>query len=175
MKKRQKKSKNITAAQKQEFWEEHLPYEIDMMRATFAIAITGSPSQAVHNAMVESFLLHCRNIIEFFKYNPPCDFSPTFFTDGTFKLNKTFVNAKLYDKINQQISHLTAERTKLNKGKLGPSEWKILKDQIEGEIARMEKSLTLSARNSWKYNRPVTINSGSGTGASSQISSTGTP
>jgi hypothetical protein len=175
MKKRQKKPKNITAAQKKEFWEEHLPYEIDMMRAIFPIAFSGSPSQAVHNAMVENFLLHCRNIIEFFKYNPPCDFSPAFFTDGTFKINKTFVNAKLYDKINQQISHLTAERTRLNKDKLGPSEWKTLKGQIEGEIARMEKSLAPSARSSWKYNKPAIMNPGPGTGASSQVSSTGTP
>ncbi|HXQ74021.1 MAG TPA: hypothetical protein VN844_26190 [Pyrinomonadaceae bacterium] len=175
MKKKQKKPKNITAAQKKEFWEEHLPYEIDMMRAIYPVAVAGSPSRAVHNAMVEDFLLHCRNIIEFFKYNPPCDFSPIFFTDGTFKINKTFVNAKLYDKINQQISHLTAERTRVKTDKLGPSEWKILKDQIEGEIARMEAALSDDARRSWKYNLPTTITAGTGTGASSQVSSTGTP
>jgi hypothetical protein len=173
--KKQKKSKNITAEQKKEFWEEHLPYEISMMRAIYPFALQGSPSRALHNAMVETFLLHCRNIIEFFKYNPPCDFSPLFFTDGTFKINKTFVNAKLYEKINQQISHLTAERTALNKNKLGPNEWQLLEKQIEGEIARMEKALTQDAKKSWKYNQPTTVNSGAGTGSTSQISSTTIP
>jgi hypothetical protein len=172
-KKKQKKPKNITAIQKRDFWEEHLPYEIEMMRATYQLAMQGSATQAMHNAMVESLLVHCRNIIEFLKYNPPCDFSPTFFTESTFRINRNFINKSLYDKINQQISHLTVERTRVTGDKLGPHEWKQIRDAIERELARMEAALTPTARADWKFTKSTTVTTGPGTGSSSQVMSVG--
>ncbi|SDH76971.1 hypothetical protein SAMN05216338_101328 [Bradyrhizobium sp. Rc2d] len=171
--KKQKKPKNVTAAQKKDFWEEHLPYEIEMMRAIHHVALQGSPTQAMHNAMIESLMVHCRNLIEFFKYNPPCDFSPTFFTEGTFRVNRNFINKSLYDKINQQISHLTSARTSVSKDKLGPYEWGQIIDAIEKELVRMEAALTPAWRADWKFTKPTTVQSGSGTGSSSQIATIG--
>ena len=45
---------------KEEFFTQHLPYEIDMLRATYELARVPKPP-AEHDALAESFLMHARN------------------------------------------------------------------------------------------------------------------
>ena len=48
----------------------HIPYEVRMMRQTYAMLADGATclwySQTVLNALIESFAIHARSLIEFF-------------------------------------------------------------------------------------------------------------
>ena len=49
-----------------EFVREHLPYEIDMLRSTYLTLYQGGVDWAIRNALIESFCIHARNLLEFF-------------------------------------------------------------------------------------------------------------
>src|SRR5262249_56115881 len=83
---------------KEEFFTQHLLYEIDMLRATYELARAARPG-AEHDAMAESFLMHARNLIEFFQDRPSCDFDPRMFTVGTYQLHKDLISHPLFPSI----------------------------------------------------------------------------
>ena len=49
-----------------------IPYEIGMMRALYKCLAAGSVSQVCRNAEIESFHIHARNLMEFFKGDIQC-------------------------------------------------------------------------------------------------------
>src|SRR5262245_4370046 len=108
------KRKNLRPSAESDFLGEHLPYEIDMFRAT--MAIIASPSTiassdegtvtAIGNAVLEAFCLHARIIHEFLRYDESCDFDPRWFTNESYKLEgKDYIPGDLLRKLNTQIAH----------------------------------------------------------------------
>lgn len=133
---------------KEEFFTEHLPYEISMLRATYDLARAPKPA-AEHNALVEAFLLHARNLIEFYKDRPSCDFDPRMFTNASFQLNRDFVADSLVARINRQTSHLTAKRISNAADELGPRDWALILRALEEEMNRFTKALTRDYAAKW--------------------------
>jgi hypothetical protein len=142
----------VSDAVLQEFFDEHLPYEVEMMRGLYDELSAGGYTQLIHNANIESFHIHARNLIEFFKNKKPCDFDPRLFTHERYQPNGNFVDNSLEAKINQQISHLTADRTADAAQKLGPKEWAKIRGAVEKEIARWGESLSPEYKAKWKLN-----------------------
>jgi hypothetical protein len=133
---------------KEEFFTQHLPYEIDMLRATYELARTSRPA-AEHDALTESFLMHARNLIEFFQDRPSCDFDPRMFTTGSYQLNRDFISDQVLPRINRQISHLSVKRPSRDAEKLGPRDWALILRALEEEISRFTKALTRDYAAKW--------------------------
>jgi hypothetical protein len=83
-----------------------LPYEIDQLRGCYdrLIASSGQSDVVIHNALVESFATHARNLAEFFlgKRNA---MDPKRFTASSYSPDRSSADA-LYKQICVQISHL---------------------------------------------------------------------
>ena len=156
MKKIRRKN-NVTDEKVSECFARHLPYEIDMLRELYLELLSGKYSQLLHNSHIESFLIHARNLIEFFKNKEPCDFDPRLFTDESYEPNRQFINSKLLDKINEQIAHLTADRTAVASEQLGPTHWAQIKEALESEISRFEKTLKPEHNPTWKCTKRVSV------------------
>lgn len=133
---------------KEEFFTHHLPHELEMLRATYELARAARPA-AEHEALVESFLLHARNLIEFFQDRPTCDFDPRMFTTGSYQLNKEFVASGVLPRINRQIGHLSVKRTIEEADRLGPRDWALILRALEEEIARFNKALRREYAEKW--------------------------
>lgn len=133
---------------KDEFFTKHLPYEVHMLRTTYELARAARPA-AEQDALAESFLLHARNLIEFFQDRPSCDFDPRMFTVSSYQLNKDFVAEQVLPRINRQISHLTVKRPTLAADRLGPRDWALILRALEEETARFIKALTADYAAKW--------------------------
>lgn len=55
----------VSEAKLKEVVEHHLPYEVDMLFATFVKLDHGIADTHTRNATIESFCIHARNLIEF--------------------------------------------------------------------------------------------------------------
>jgi hypothetical protein len=159
----------VTAVVADEFFRQHLPYEIDMLRSLYVELSRGEYSPLTHNAIIESFHIHACNLIEFFKNKKPCDFDPRLFTKPPYEPNGNFINAGLETSINQQISHLTTGRKSVGTLKLGPPQWVQIGRAIEAEIEPFEIALRPEFRAKWKYNQHTYINVGASRGASNEV------
>lgn len=62
-----RRKKHVTNAKVAACFARHLPYEIDMFRELYPELSSGKYSQLLHNSHIESFLIHARALIEFFK------------------------------------------------------------------------------------------------------------
>jgi hypothetical protein len=144
------KFKNITIEKIDRIVKHHLPYELWMMRESLSTARKGSPTWFRHNSHVEGLALHCRNLIEFLKNGDACAFNPADFTADTFKVNKKFIRPTLIDKINEQISHLTDDRTEDREEKFKPDDWTETVEAIEAEFARWVENLTAEWAKKWQ-------------------------
>ena len=80
-----------------------------------------------------------------------------------------FIKTKLLDKINQQIAHLTADRTADPTKQLDQPQWTEIKDALEKEILRFEEAHKLEYRPAWKPVKPATITVAGGLGATNEI------
>lgn len=152
--KKLRRNGNVTEEMVEACFARHLPYEIDMLRELRPELSSGRYTQLIHNSHVEAFLMHARNLIEFFKNKAPCDFDPRLFTVDSYEPRPTFLDAKLLDKINQQIAHLTAARSDLPSKQLGPAEWDRIMEALEGEISRFERALRPDHAPTWKPIKP---------------------
>lgn len=133
-----------------EFFTEHLPYEIGMMRASILALATRQLDGFETNAFIETFCLHARNLIEFFKRKESCDFDPRDFTVAGFKLHKRFIGDGALQRINRQISHLTKGRTADRAQKINGNERVEMLQAIEKEIDRFLQHLTPERRAMWE-------------------------
>jgi len=149
-----KKHSRISA---EEFFDEHLHYEISMLRATYAYMCVGSFGDILNNALIESFCTHARNLIEFFRYKDPCDYHPVEFVTDKFRKNTQFIDDSLFTTINEQISHISYYRTADPSKKIdGTFRAKVIA-ALEAEIGRFNKHLTDHFRARWKFSQAPTI------------------
>lgn len=106
-----------------EIWKEHLPYEIDQLRGSFGqlkdkerddrddsdVAL-----RVVRNALIESFCVHARSLIDFFANRRIKKTDVTAEDFGHFPASLQTEKEPLKTlrmKINKQIFHLTCNRT----------------------------------------------------------------
>jgi hypothetical protein len=92
----------------------HLRYEVQMLGETMTkLEVPDSFDQTTMNALIESFCIHARNLNEFLleKRDRHGDLvKASSFTDDAYKPPRTSKSrTALFDKINQQISHLTVK------------------------------------------------------------------
>jgi hypothetical protein len=130
---------------------EHLPYEIDMLRAAY-LHFNGlarlDPAQTAfyRNVLIESFCVHARALLDFFanRSNDATDALPSDFTDGfspTFDLTKDPLKA-LRVKLNKQLFHLTKNRTIVSDEKFDIiRDGRVVLENIEPAIRRFTACL----------------------------------
>ena len=128
----------------------HLPYELWMMRESLAAAKRGAPTRFQQNLQVEGFAVHARNLIEFLKNGDACGFNPADFTTDAFSVNRTFIRQKLVDMINEQISHLTSDRTENQNEKFDEPQWLETASAIEKEFKRWTNNLSSRWAAKWE-------------------------
>jgi hypothetical protein len=157
--------------------KEDLPYEIDMLRLSYrrlSLAADQSPGseageeQVLRYALIESFCVHARSLIDFFANRRP---DPTDAVAGDFtdKFIASIDPSKqpmrtLRMKLNKQLFRLAQKRTDdaLEKFDVGADGTRILQE-IEPAIARFTACLVSDFR-SFKCNtEPVTFVSTDGT------------
>jgi|SRR5580700_7177197 hypothetical protein len=128
----------------------HIPYEVNMLRALFEKLTSPSPDKLTRNAFIESFHMHARNLIEFFKDDDQCVVDPRRFTASDYQIEGDFISRNLETKISQQIVHLTAQRVDNDGLKLDNKERNETIAAIDKQIARFEKNLTPENKMVWQ-------------------------
>ena len=144
-----RRKKKVTDVAVKQFFLRHLPYEISMMRELHPELSSGNFSTLIHNAIVEAFLVHARNLIEFLKNKETCDFDPRLFTNPGYEPNGNFIKLTLQSKINQQVSHLTTERTAIPEEQLGVDQWTSILETVDVEIERFKTALKPEYKSMW--------------------------
>jgi hypothetical protein len=100
-----------------EIMEHHLPYEIGMLVFTSRLLETMQPGnlpdheKAMRNALIESFCIHARNLIDFLEgKKKKSRLRAKSVTDG-YKPASGWIDKALTKKIEDQIAHITINRT----------------------------------------------------------------
>ncbi len=158
--------------------DEHLPYEIDMLRDTYsALAATPAPTGVCKHALIKSFCVHARSLIAFFA-KTPCrkgDAVAGDFTAGFVeRLDPCTEPLKsLWTKLNKQIFHLTKDRTILDSDKFDPGTdgTKILQE-IERELLKFRNCLLPDFKHFKCKTSPLAVPLSGPPGPSSYSSST---
>jgi hypothetical protein len=124
-----------------DIFNEHLPYEIDMLRETYRLLTPTTPATDVYkNALIEAFCVHARSLLDFFMYRKrETDVVASNFATGFIpQLNDVIEPLKtLKLKLNKQIFHLTKSRkiVEADKFDVASDGIEVVK-LLEGEIAR---------------------------------------
>jgi hypothetical protein len=129
------------ALDRKKYFEEHLWYEIWMLGETYKLLnlLKVPMSEVVGNALIESFCVHARVLIEFFDKSQGADY----YTTVPYVRSKKY--KKLNRQINNQISHVVDEgRSDRASDKIGPDERKELIDLLGADIAVFKKTLKTS-------------------------------
>ena len=119
------------------------------MRQSLATARRGATTQFQQNLQVEGFALHARNLIEFLKNGDASGFNPADFTTTDFSVNRSFVRGSLVEMINEQISHLSSDRTERQKEKFDEPAWLETANATEKEFKRWIDNLKPEWATKW--------------------------
>jgi hypothetical protein len=138
----------------------HLPYEIDMLRQTYRKLRQGPlPEWAINNALIESFCIHARSLLDFFENrgNKPDDYNAadftTTFVSGIDQSSETIKTIRL--KLNKEVFHLMAERKNIETEQFNMrTDGTQLIRELEQEIQRFEASLPTDLRALFKCTIP---------------------
>jgi hypothetical protein len=151
----------------QNYCTQHLPYELDMLAQTYE-QLNVTKGRVLVNALIESFCIHARNLIEF--YRGKSDVHASHFTSSKYKPKYVAANANglgntLYAKLNQQIAHMSKDRTTDPKKKIGPDDRTKIIQALRLEEARFRSCLNEGC----EVGRPIE------NGVSLNINAGGTP
>ena len=98
-----------------------LPYELMMLEQTFVRLSFPQADGCITNALIESFCVHARQLIDFFENKKGVRADQ--FTNGTYKAaHLASVPRSVRKKLNRQIVHVTQKRTADRSEKIGPEE-----------------------------------------------------
>lgn len=95
----------------------HLAYEFEMLQGTYSMLANDLDDKIITNALIESFCIHARQLIEFF--NNKQGRKAEEFTGGTYAAKHVGSLGDVVKKLNTQIAHLTGERTANSNDKIG--------------------------------------------------------
>jgi len=102
-------------ADRAEFISKHVPYTINQMHGTHA-ELQGSHSQVIQNALIESFCISARALIDFTLGKNGEDARD--YTNNYTPWAGAPLDSELKNKLSNQIAHLTLRRTEINTQKL---------------------------------------------------------
>lgn len=124
----------------EEILGEHLPYELWMLRRTKEKLAFPSADEVTCNALIESFCLHARQLLEFFENKQGKRAEE--YTGGTYKaVHLTNLTTAEREKLNTQIAHITGRRTTDSSEKIGPALRQKLLIALEQETIEFETQL----------------------------------
>jgi hypothetical protein len=134
-----------------DYSREHLFYEIWMFRTTAAILAKGGLHPVLKNAVIESFVIHLRNLIDFlYSDNPQPDdvVAADFFDDpkkwSSSRPTMSSTLARARKRANKEIGHLTTRRFP---GRDPAKRWEFrsLTNDLRIELRRLRTRPPLSA------------------------------
>lgn len=138
-----------TDAELEKFWEEHLKYEFDMLCYTENEIASGLSTQPQANVLLESFLIHVRNLNDFFypKNSRNDDAVAADFHSSWKPAPSNILTDPLIERIHKEVAHLTWKRKSDSKDK----EWdyKSIADEFRRLMEEFEKQINPSAKG-WK-------------------------
>jgi hypothetical protein len=136
---------------------EHLPYELEMLEWSYAALYDDRLApfrdhMLISNLANESFWLHARNLLEFFKH-PRNGSEVGVASASDFVKSKKF-DAQLdlqalIDDINVQISHLQYGRPSTVEQKLNSARMEHVRGAINSALRRFEADMTDEAKSIW--------------------------
>jgi hypothetical protein len=140
--------------EKVDILEEHLPYEIMMLRYAFDQLQTLERG-LLANAFIETYCLHARNLIDFFWADAsPKGRTPTanhFTTRDYLKVRGPDVRrGDLYAELNHQIAHLSYNRTRNHREKIDGRDRAILLQAIEAAVSEFGQHLRDEYKQYWR-------------------------
>lgn len=128
-------------ATNEEILREHLPYELWMLRETYARLKSPPADDVLRNALIEAFCIHARQLLEFFENKQALH--AKVFTGGIYEAaHLSGLTNSDRDKLNTQIAHLTAKRTTDPTEKIGHSMREHYLMALEREAQNFEGKLT---------------------------------
>ncbi|MGJ5135703.1 hypothetical protein [Bradyrhizobium oligotrophicum] len=135
----------------------HIPYEVRMMRQTYVMLSDGSAclwlSQTIINALIESFSIHARSLIEFFsgKDSPSggMAYAKHFAKDGYEPCSEDGPGVSFKHKLNAQIAHPSYWRTSNDEEKLSAKDRAALMQFVEGELVRLSSTMKENFKPHW--------------------------
>jgi hypothetical protein len=125
---------------------EHLLYEIDLLYKTARVLATFGHAQdskaiIIRNALLESFAIHTRNLIDFFYQDKPNSdqvIAQDFFDNGDLWVQQRPTKSQFLKKtsirVHKEVAHLSYDRLKVTSEK---KEWKWI--NIAAEIGKVLK------------------------------------
>lgn len=119
-----------------EFFCEHLPYELAMLRASRGLLSPWPPQLwAVQNALLEACALHARNLVEFFRNDEGgCAFRVRAFVSPAYVVRPGFLPRHYRDKLHTVV-HLTGQRTATGPARLNSDDLASIEHHIGEALA----------------------------------------
>ena len=148
----------MPTANLEELLRVHVRYELNMLFGTVERLTKPIEDEVLSNALIESFCLHARALLDFFKnkHLPASEFTTAAykpFSDGELGISRALV-----EKLNTQIAHLTKKRVSDAKQKIGPDEWLQLSKGLTKALRHFEAHLRSPYRETWRaYPSEVTL------------------
>lgn len=135
----------------------HLRYELDMLFGTFEQLRTPVPNAIVGNALIESFCLHARALLDFFDNTQALHARE--FTHAAYSpllKGELGISDTLAEKLNTQIAHLSKKRVDEAGRKVGVDDRQQLRAGLLKALRHFESHLLPSHQGRWKtYSLPV--------------------
>ena len=128
----------------------HVRYELDMLFGTFHQLASPVANAVVGNALIESFCLHARQLLDFFGNTQGLHASE--FTDSGYiplANDALGIAGATTKKLNTQIAHLTKERVSDGSEKIGPEDRVRLRAAVEKALRHFEGHLRSPFRERW--------------------------
>lgn len=133
----------LDESQLAEYLTRHVRYEWNMLAGT-RDRLKRRQDPVTKNALIESFCVHARNLIEFYRGSGRKDYiKAKDFTDSSYKArfvpaNTGEIGNKLYAKLNQQVAHLAQDRSADPSKKIGAADREIIFEALRKERDRFE-------------------------------------
>jgi hypothetical protein len=133
----------------------HLPYEFEMLQGTYLALEKGGHDTIIANALIESFCIHARQLVEFF--NNQQGRRATEFTGGNYVAAHLGSLGDTATKLNTQIAHLTGQRTTDDTKKIGPDDRRKLLTALEREAQNFAAHLSQNHKGIFAPPTPITL------------------
>jgi hypothetical protein len=143
----------LEAPKDEKLLDEHIPYEADMLSGTYEKLAGGIEDAIIRNAIIESYCIHCRNLINFLKNDDKNlkvkDFAPTFDY-------KNVCKEKNYrELISNQVAHLSKKRHSESDEKIGPELWREMYIELSGQLEKFQVALEGDNKKHWPGWEPL--------------------
>jgi hypothetical protein len=136
---------------------QHYVYELNMLRWTDA-QLRVTPTGFLANALIESFCVHARALMDFYKSSGRGDdvVATDFITAGQFAARATSqISPDIRDRVNKQVAHLTGARENPTK-KVDKADRKTLLTAIEADHTAFKNAVNAQFVGCFKKELAVT-------------------